>query len=179
MTFRENITEHVTDILFIPFENTKMLLYPGRVLNSCSFDYRAKIDKVSQEGRIKDGFPYLQSYKGPFNFKGFAFCKVSQKKNNSNEDSFEEDYISGVLETLKSCRKIQNTSFDRVLIGYSKKYGSAYKIIKALMSELCTSKYENQPFKKVVVTAETSFDFVELSLGFSKNMNDFANENML
>jgi hypothetical protein len=64
-----------TDILLLPFRNLKFDLYGGNIINSCSFDYRKRIEEKIAAEEIKNGSIYIKPCIGNDNYKHFAFLK--------------------------------------------------------------------------------------------------------
>lgn len=69
------IDEHVADLLIIPYRDFKFNIYPGNIINRCSFDYKAKIKNKGDE-LSKIGITYLQKCYDIDNFKIIGFLKV-------------------------------------------------------------------------------------------------------
>jgi len=67
-----------TDILVIPFRNLKFDLYGGTIINSCSFDYRKRVEEKIQQDTFKHGNIYITNCLGNENYKFFAFLRFAE-----------------------------------------------------------------------------------------------------
>ena len=75
LTYR-HITEHICDVLVIPYKDLSMGIYPGNIINKCSVDYRLKIQKKDELKEV--GSIYVQKCLGIDNFKAIAFMRVGK-----------------------------------------------------------------------------------------------------
>ena len=81
-TLRPLYQNRNTDILVIPFRNMKFDLYGGTITNSCTFDYRKRVQEKIQEGTFKEGNIYIRNCVGNDSYKFFAFLRFAD----GNED---------------------------------------------------------------------------------------------
>ena len=71
--FLSRIHDHNCSVLYFPYSNYTMNLYPGNLVNQFNYDYRKKLKEKSKPA----GEAYLQRCVGVKNFQVLAFSLIS------------------------------------------------------------------------------------------------------
>lgn len=148
--YLSRIHDHNCSVLFFPFTNYSMDLYPGNLINQFPFDYRKKL----KEKNKPIGESYLQRCVGMKNFQILAFSMINPEDGESTSKSIESLFTQ--------CERAEKQKLDSALIPYSLALGSARPIIKVALDTLDKS----EKIKEIIISTNDPKTFCKAAEDF-------------